>query len=95
MCIGNSVGFEYSDKLSLSQIFGYTYGAFVLELTDESNVGITLGYTIDKQAINYKNSEICLQKLTNLWENKLEPVYSCNIKTKNIKTESLDFNGTF
>lgn len=93
MCVGNSVGFEYSDKLSLSQIFGYTYGAFVLELIDESNVGITLGYTIDKQAINYKNSEICLQKLTNLWENKLEPVYSCNIKTKNIKTESLDFNG--
>ena len=34
MCFGNGVGFKYSDNVSLNDIFGYSYGSFILELAD-------------------------------------------------------------
>lgn len=79
MAFGNSIGFKYDDSVSLDEIFGYNYGAFVLELTDDTEIGTLLGYTTDDNSISLKENTISLDELLAIYENKLEPVYSCNI----------------
>ncbi|MBQ3691699.1 MAG: phosphoribosylformylglycinamidine synthase subunit PurQ, partial [Clostridia bacterium] len=79
MSFGNDIGFKYNDEISLDEIFGYNYGAFVLELTDDTDIGITLGTTTDDKAISYSGKTLAIDELLSIYENKLEPVYSCNI----------------
>ncbi len=92
MCMGNKIGFKFSDNLSLDEIFGYRYGSFLLELSSGDDIGTELGYTIDEEKIVYGDEEICEKKLFENYENKLDKVYSCNIKLKenNIKIISYD-----
>lgn len=92
MSFGNGVGFKYSDSVSTDEIFGYSYGSFILELTDDVNVGTVLGATTDENAIEYKDSKLSLDELLTIYENKLEPVYSCNIpmEKKEIPTFSFE-----
>ena len=90
MCIGNGFGFEYDSKISLTEIFGYNYGGFVIE-TKEKIDEIFLGKIILDKFISYKNKKIDLKKLSSIYENRLEKVFPCNIKNiknikKNIKT---------
>ncbi len=79
MCFGNDVGFKYSSEVSLEDIFGYNYGAFILELNENTDAGITLGSTTGEKIISYKGTILKLPELLDIYENKLEPVYSCNI----------------
>lgn len=81
MAFGNDIGFKYNDNLSLNDIFNYSYGSFVIELTEDVDVGTAIGYTTDKKSIEYKENSICLGSLLKIYEDKLESVYSCNIKT--------------
>ena len=85
MCFGNKLGFVYDDKVDYSDIFSYLYGAFVLELSEDIDLGICLGTTTDEKVISYKDDKLSLCELLTLYEDKLEPVYSCNI-TKEVKT---------
>ena len=92
MAVGNSIGFAFEDTLSLDDIFGYGYGSFVLELTYESGIGKVIGTTTEEPNITYKGVKLDLANLLDIYENKLESVFSCNIKTegKNIKAVSYD-----
>ncbi len=81
MAFGNGLGFKYDDNLTNNDIFNYSYGSFVMELTEDIDVGTVIGYTTDKKAIEYKDNSICLGGLLKTYEDKLESVYSCNIKT--------------
>ena len=80
MSFGNSIGFEYNDANELSDIFGYNYGSFILELNNDEEIGTLLGYTTLEETIKYFDTEIELADLLDIYENKLEPIYSCNIK---------------
>ena len=80
MCIGNGFGFEYNSKISLKDLFKYNYGAFIIE-TEENIDEIYLGKIISEKYILYKKEKIDLKKLSLIYENKLEKIYSCNIKT--------------
>ena len=79
MCFGNDVGFKFDINVSLDDIFGYNYGSFILELTENTDIGILLGATTDEKIICYKGEILKLPELLEIYENKLEPVYSCNI----------------
>lgn len=79
MCIGNGFGFEYNSKISLKDIFKYNYGGFIIE-TEENIDEIYLGKIISEKYILYKKEKIDLKKLSLIYENKLEKIYSCNIK---------------
>ena len=85
MCFGNNIGFKFNDNVSYDDIFSYLYASFILELSEDIELGITLGKTTDEKIISYKDAQIPLCELLTLYENKLEPVYSCNI-TKDVKT---------
>lgn len=80
MCIGNGFGFEYNSKISLKDLFKYNYGGFIIE-TEENIDEIYLGKIISEKSILYKKEKIDLKKLSLIYENKLEKIYSCNIKT--------------
>ena len=78
MCYGNGLGFAYADGVSLYEIFGYNYGAFVLECTEEID-GQLIGTVTEDAAITYGTEKLCLAKLQKAYEDKLESVFSCNI----------------
>lgn len=80
MCIGNGFGFEYNSKISLKDLFKYNYGGFIIE-SEENIDEIYLGKIISEKYILYKKEKIDLKKLSLIYENKLEKIYSCNIKT--------------
>lgn len=91
MTFGNDIGFKYNDDVSLDEIFGYNYGAFVLELTDDTEVGIALGTTTAENVVEYKGSKVEISELLKIYENKLESVYSCNIPMEKKEIPTFSF----
>jgi len=79
MCAGNGIGFAFDPSLSTDDLFGYAYGAFILELSDDTDIGITLGRTQSVPAISHQSESVALPELLGIYEDKLEPVYPCNI----------------
>ena len=92
MAMGNGFGFDFSDKLSLSDIFSYRYGSFILELTDNDEIGTLIGYVTDKNSLTYGEKAVALDKLFGSYEDKLESVYTCNLKTNLAAPETVSFN---
>ena len=93
MCFGNDIGFKFADALSVEEIFGYNYGAFILELADgaDFDCGKLLGYTTEEKEIAYKDEKLCLCKLLDIYEGKLEPIFACNIPFDKKPIEKLDY----
>ena len=93
MAMGNGIGFDFAD-VSLEDIFGYSYGSFIIELTDDTDCGTLLGYTTDKAAITYAGETVDFAKLLPIYEDKLEDIYSCNIAMPEKKIETFDYKAT-
>ncbi len=93
MAMGNGIGFDFAD-VSLDDIFGYSYGSFIVELTDDTDCGTLLGYTTDKAALTYAGETVDFSKLLPIYEDKLEDIYSCNIAMPEKKIETFDFKAT-
>ena len=93
MSFGNGFGFEFSEQMKLSDIFGYNYAGFILEVTDDVDGAKVIGTVTEKQAIVYKNEAVELSELLKIYEDKLESVYPCNIKQSSGNIE-LAKNGT-
>ncbi len=91
MAFGNMIGFKYADGVELEEIFGYNYGSFIIELKDDVDCGTLLGYTVDDGKLTMGDTEIDLGELCKLYEDKLEPVYSCNIEQNQEKLEAFSF----
>ncbi|MBO4941050.1 MAG: phosphoribosylformylglycinamidine synthase [Clostridia bacterium] len=82
MAMGNGIGFKFDDGISMADIFGYSYGSFIVELMTDENVGTVLGYTTKAEEISYKGEVIGLAEIQKDYEGKLEEIYSCNIETE-------------
>ncbi len=94
MCFGNGLGFRFADDIELSKLFDYDYGAFLMELTGESEPGMTiLGKTTADGAISLGADSIPLSELLNVYEGKLERVYPCNIPDAETPTETFSYDG--
>ncbi|MGN1419603.1 MAG: phosphoribosylformylglycinamidine synthase [Acutalibacteraceae bacterium] len=94
MAFGNGIGFAFDKKLTNDDIFGYNYGAFILEVADDVTDGVLLGYTTEKEEISYGESVLELSALLSLYENKLEKVYPCNIKQNPGTIENLSYSAS-
>lgn len=90
MCIGNDIGFKYSD-IDMKEIFGYNYGSFILELNSDENVGIQIGETISDSVIKYGDDEIKLEEISKVYEEKLEKIFPCNIKQDNKELPTFNY----
>ena len=91
MTIGNKIGFKYDDKFDFNDIFAYNYGGFIIELCEDISVGELLGYTTKDYQISYKNTQINLEQLENIYENKLESVYPMQTKRDKSIIENIAF----
>ncbi len=77
MGIGNGFGFKYCDSISLDDIFGYSYGSFVLELSgdDVPSGAALIGHTASDGNICYRDTVLSLSDLGAIYESRLESVY--------------------
>ncbi len=77
MAIGNGIGFEFDEKLSLDELFTRNYGSFILELSNDEmfDGSRRLGRTIEEEKLAFGDESIALAELFKLYDEKLEPVY--------------------
>ena len=79
MCYGNGLGFAFADTAAVQDIFGYSYGAFILEVTEDVEGAWAIGTVTDNGTITYGSESLGLAALQKAYEDKLESVYACNI----------------
>ncbi len=90
MAIGNGLGFEFAN-VDMAEIFAYNYGSFIVELSSNDEIGINLGKVTNDNAISYNGLKVCMCKLNEGYENKLESVYPCNIAYNEEKPETVSY----
>ena len=90
-CFGNGFGFEFNPALSKEEIFGYNYASFMLEATEEIEGAELIGTVTENASFVCANEEVSYDDIEKLYEDKLEKVYSCNIKTEGKKIETFSF----
>ena len=97
MCFGNGIGFEFEAGLALEEIFGYAYGSFLLEVdayTKASAGSVTvlnIGKTTDTGCISRGSECVALEELADIYEGRLESVYTCNIKTEKTDVPAVEY----
>ena len=83
MSLGNRIGFKFDKKLDKDILFYSRYGSFVIELDgDPFTAEKVIGTTTDSYTIDCKDYVVDMADLQKSWEDKLEPVFPCNIKTE-------------
>ncbi len=90
MGFGNSIGFNY-ENITLDEIFGYNYGAFIVELADNTEIGRCIGYTTEAHEITLGSEKLDLDEIYSAYEGVLESVYPCNIKQGDGKIETISY----
>ena len=80
MCFGNMTGFEFAADAAGEDVFGYRYGAFVLELADGGEGEYILGRTTEEKTVRMGGESVPLKELFRIYESRLEPVFPCNIQ---------------
>ena len=108
MCFGNMIGFKFDDAFAgnMKELFGYSYGSFILEIDANACGGhacgaadhcgadcVLLGETTDEAAITCGSEEVDLAELLKTYEEVLEPVYPCNIESTKQTIPNLDYTG--
>ena len=80
MAIGNGIGVAIDERIDDRTLFGYAYGAFVLELADDQlpENAILLGKTVAEEMISRGADKICLHTLTEAYEGVFEEIYPMN-----------------
>ena len=90
MALGNWIGVDFDEEITMDELFGYRYGAFVLEMTD-GIVGKVLGKTTCTPALRLNGEVVALDMLLKQYEDKLESVYACNIPDSKSPVENFSF----
>ena len=93
MAFGNHLGLRFNDRLSLQEIFGWHYGAFLLEVVPGTEPEKKIGTVTEEAAISRSEESLSLDELLEKYEGKLEPVYSCNIPAGDGPMETFSWKG--
>jgi len=94
MAFGNGFGFKFADTLTLDGIFGWNYGTFLLEVTEDIDPKNTIGVVTDDGAFTFGTESVPMADLLKKYEDKLESVYSCNIPASGGKMENFSYTAT-
>ncbi len=87
---GNGFGFKFNEGVALDKLFGYSYGAFLLESADDID-GTLIGTITDDSNFTYGTESVAENDILNTYEEKLEGVYSCNIPDTKAPVENFSF----
>ncbi len=99
MAIGNGFGFAFDDSLEIPEIFGKKYCTFLLEMKDgvkipDGNYSVRKIGTVtdDREAkISRRGESLDLSGLRQIYEDKLESVFACNISQGEGKPENFSY----
>ena len=94
MAFGNSLGFKYAEDVTVQEIFGYNYGAFLLEVGADVNEGKLIGTVTEDASIVLGAEALSLDSLLNAYENKLESVFSCNIPDSKGEMKNFEYKAS-
>ncbi len=83
MCFGNGIGFEFEVPISAQDLFSPDYGALVLEISTEVDLGVLsqqhqfhfLGKTSSAPLIRVNGIEIALSQALKFWMTPLEKIF--------------------
>ena len=95
MCFGERIGFQFAGRLSPSTLFTPGYGAFLVELRGDAAPGEqVIGETISDYKIYTIDYSVSLKSLERVWEEKLESVFPCRIKTTKETPQTYSYEAT-
>jgi phosphoribosylformylglycinamidine synthase len=77
MCIGNGFGFAFADALTLSDLFGFSAGTLLLEVSDSTQVpdACFIGNVTDDGCMTWHGEAVAFDRLNALYEGRLESVF--------------------
>ena len=87
---GNGFGFKFADGIALDALFGYCYGAFLLETEGEID-GTLIGTVTDDGKFTCGGEAVDADAILKVYEDKLEGVYSCNIPDTKAPVENFSY----
>ncbi len=87
---GNGFGFDFNESVSLDTLFGYCYGAFLIE-TDETLDATLIGTITNDGKFSYGAESVAENDILKVYEDKLEGVYSCNIADTKAPVETFSY----
>ena len=101
MAIGNQIGFAFDESVDMHALFDYAYGAFIVEESDCCSIEkelscanvnlIRLGRTAADEALTCGTERLSLEAIEKVYEEKLEPIYSCNIQPEENEAEPVAY----
>ncbi len=91
MSLGNKLGFAFDLTMTPEDIFGYNYGAFLLEVDEKERAGNLVGMITEDYKLTYKGTSVDMAALEGAYEDKLEGIYSCNINYPAEKPETVSY----
>lgn len=75
MCIGNGLGFHFHEERTLDELFAPRCGAFVAELAEDCDLGVTIGYTQSERTLVWREEQAAMDALEAAYEGTLEGVF--------------------
>ena len=94
MCIGNGLGFRFESGLSMKSIFGYDYGAFLLESAEDIPDAEHIGTLTNDGLFSFRAEAVSFKELLKNYEDRLESVYTCNIPDFGTQTEAFSYHAS-
>ncbi len=88
---GNGFGFRFNEEIAVDQLFGYCYGAFLLEVTEDIGNALLIGTITDDGKFTYGVESVAENDILKVYEDKLEGVYSCNIADTKAPVETFSY----
>jgi phosphoribosylformylglycinamidine synthase len=96
MCLGNGLGFAFDPARNMEELFGYRYGAFVLELSGSSDVpgSLPLGMVTEERMLRYRGAAVSMNELQHGYEDRLESVFPSRTGTAGQSVPVFTFDKT-
>lgn len=91
MSLGNRLGIQLTPELNSEKLFEYQYGSFLLELSEDLDIGQSIGTTTDDYTISSATETVDIESLQNLYENKLESVFPCRETVSNKQVPTISY----
>ena len=93
MGFGNGYGIAIDKHITMEELFGYSYGSFVLEMP-KGSVGKILGTTTADGSFSYRGEYLRQDMVLKAYEDKLESVFPCNIVRREGYMETFSFEAS-
>ena len=94
MGFGNNLGLAFDKGVSLHDLFSYAYGAFVLELADETvQAGLPLGVVTQQPVLTFGGETVEFSELLRISEAKLAPLFPRSVDMEQQTVPAFSFEG--